>query len=158
MDYGGDSSNLHAVYGSVLINCTGVSTNVQQALYLSLYAEFSYVSVVTGSFSLLGCSTISTLDFYTVTTIGGDLTITNNPTLGQALVDQLKSIKGSINVQLETTNGISTYGIDLTALQTVGGNINITGPVASFTHIVGQSYVMISILTISHQSYPRNIR
>jgi hypothetical protein len=146
MDYGGLEGYVKGIDGSIIINCTGVSTNAVIEEF-PFYAAFSSVISLTGSFALLGCSTISILDFYSVTTIGGDLTITVNQDLSSSLVYSLKHVGGSIKFEMDTIpsqvlQDKNPVQFELNDLETVGGDINITGPLTTLTNDPGKMYVL----------------
>lgn len=69
---------------------------------------------------------------YQSRSIGGDVTITGNPSMQFISMEHLNTIDGSLSLHMETIIGtpITSAGlIGINALQIVGGNINITGPV-----------------------------
>jgi hypothetical protein len=80
-----------------------------------------------------------------LTTLGGDLNIYGNPELELFLLYGLKSVNGSLSLHQEIPNPGDTASIDLTDLQTVGGDINITGPVFSLTE-TRDTYVAIDYI------------
>jgi hypothetical protein len=115
------------------------------------FTIFDSLTPATGSISILGCSVIVYLDLYSLTALRGDLNIYDNPELLAFLLYGLKSVNWSPNPRQEIPNPGDTVSIDLTALQTVRGNINITGPVFSLTETQDSPYVTIEYIWAQNQ-------
>ena len=93
------------------------------------------------------------LDWYGLTTIGGDLTIMDNPSLQEVLIYELQSINGSINIQMITPDPYDSNSIDLTALERVGGDFNITGPLISLSEDPA-GYVIVLLPRFLVEGFP----
>lgn len=85
--------------------------------------------------------------------IGCHVVLTGNPYMQSVYVSNLDTIDGSLSLQIETITRTATEFaelVDLSALQTVGGNINLTGPVKALG--LGSSdaditYIMTKLVT-----------
>ncbi|RFU26988.1 hypothetical protein B7463_g9341, partial [Scytalidium lignicola] len=132
-DYTESSLSLTELDGNILVNCTGVTTDIRNdsPAAIGAFVPFESLITVTGSISIVGCWTITLLDMFALTTLGGDLNVYGNPELESFSFYALKSVNGSLNLQQEILDPIDSISIDLTALQEVSGDINITGPVFS---------------------------
>lgn len=144
VDYTESSEALKELDGNILINCTGVNTYIRSDSTpgLSAFAPSESLITITGSVSIVGCWTIALLDMFALTAVGGDLNVYGNPELQAFYFGALKSVNGSLNLQQEMSNPIDSISIDLTALQEVHGNINITGPVFSLAGAQGSKQSM----------------
>jgi hypothetical protein len=125
--YGGFLENIK---GDLSIICTDTPTDVSLACSDSLFDGFSKLKTA-GTIAMSGCSTVCIFDLVSLTSLSGDLEFTDNPTLQEVQVYNLNSVNGSIRIQMDDTGPYRPDAVQMDAMQTVGGNINITGPVAS---------------------------